>query len=550
VLVLDAGVAGRDGKAMANRGSGWVWALACVVMIAGLSPASLAQAPTIEQTGQISSGISATPGSVESLLGPKPGAGANLGMQPGRDELLFGRLGVSAPRVPTSITMPGGVYQGPPPRRGIAAPEPLPTPKPPFYGTFELPKGPEEEGPPNGLTLDQAMDWFVHYNLELRGQFLEIPQAQADILTASLRANPILYADSQLVPYGSFNNRRPGGPTQYDLNISHPLDLSHKRQARMAYAAQELRVLEAQYQDAVRRGLNNLYMAYVDVLAARQTVIYAQVSVKGLDAFVKANEALYRGSTTPRPDVEQARSERAIATYSLLDAEGTLRQRKHVLAQLLSIPPDQAERLELRGLIDDRAPPPPPDDELIRIALNARPEVVAYRLGIEVAEANLKLARANRFADAYLLFQPFTYQNNEPFGKQSGTSWALGLTMPLPAYNRNQGNIERAKINIYQSQVQLEDISRKVIAEVQQAANEYRVSRQIVLGIRDQILPHLRRALADRDRLFQEGETNVFAYLEQTRRYNETAKAYLDSAVRHRKSMLGLNTAVGQRILP
>ena len=31
---------------------------------------------------------------------------------------------------------------------------------------------------------------------------MEIPQARADVLTASLRANPIFYADTQLVPYG------------------------------------------------------------------------------------------------------------------------------------------------------------------------------------------------------------------------------------------------------------------------------------------------------------------------------------------------------------
>ena len=52
----------------------------------------------------------------------------------------------------------------------------------------------------------------MHQNLTLRAQSLELPQARADVLTASLRANPILYADSQLIPYGSFNTsatRRP-----------------------------------------------------------------------------------------------------------------------------------------------------------------------------------------------------------------------------------------------------------------------------------------------------------------------------------------------------
>ena len=131
-------------------------------------------------------------------------------------------------------------------------------------------------------------------NFDLRSKAMEIPQARADILTASLRANPILYADSQLVPYGSFNDRRPGGPTQYDLNVSHPIDYSHKRRARMDYAARALGVTEAQYQDAVRVEINNLYKAFVDVLAARQTVRYARASVAGLDRLLRVDAGTLR----------------------------------------------------------------------------------------------------------------------------------------------------------------------------------------------------------------------------------------------------------------
>ena len=134
----------------------------------------------------------------------------------------------------------------------------------------------------------------MHQNLDLRAKQLEIPQARADVLTASLRANPIFYADSQLVPYGSDSVRRPDGPTQYDVNISHPIDYSHKRRARMAYAARALEVMEAQYQNEVRLAIQNLYIAYVDVLAARETVRYLQASIKGLDEVLRVYEGLYK----------------------------------------------------------------------------------------------------------------------------------------------------------------------------------------------------------------------------------------------------------------
>ena len=44
---------------------------------------------------------------------------------------------------------------------------------------------------------------------------------------------------------------------------------------------------------------------------------------------------------------------------------------------------------------------------------------------------------------------------------------------------------------------------------------------------------------------FEEGEVDQFVFLDAQRRYNDMAKAYLDAAVRHRRSMLTSNTVVG-----
>jgi outer membrane protein, heavy metal efflux system len=537
---------------MADRRFGWILAFVRMLAVMGLSRPCWAQGPTIEETGIIPrGGITTTPGSLNSLLGILPGSsGATFGTQPGRDDLLLGRIGTAAPRVPTAITMPGGTYQGPQAGPAVAATQRAPAARPLLYGSLELPAHEKEEGPPDGLTLDQAIDLLVRQNLDLRAKQLEIPQARADVLTAGLRANPIFFADSQLVPYGSNSVRRPDGPTQYDVNISHPIDYSHKRVKRMAYAARALEVMEAQYQNEVRLAIQNMYVAYVDVLAARETVRYLQMSIKGLDEVINAYQGLYTQKNATRADVDQARSDREITIVGLLDAEEATRQRKLVLGEMLSLSPDQGEQLELRGTIGDLAPPLEEGPELVRLALSSRPDVMAYRLGIMSAQANVGLQRASRFQDAYLLYQPYTFQNNAPFGKQSGTSWAMGVTVPLPIYNRNQGNIERAKINVYQTEVQLAYQEKRVETEVRQAIKEYQVSGQIAVRIRHQVLPGLERAYHDRLRLFQEGEITKFVFLDAQRRYNETAKAYLDAAVRHRRSMLILNTVVGQRIMP
>ncbi len=90
------------------------------------------------------------------------------------------------------------------------------------------------------------------------------------------------------------------------------------------------------------------------------------------------------------------------------------------------------------------------------------------------AEADVRLAKANAYSDVYVLWQPYTFQDNSPYGLKSQYSWALGVTVPLPIYNRNQGGISRAKINVTQSELQLGDLERQAQIDVEQAVQEYR----------------------------------------------------------------------------
>ena len=144
--------------------------------------------------------------------------------------------------------------------------------------------------------------------------------------------------------------------------------------------------------------------------------------------------------------------------------------------------PDRRESaaIELPGSIAAPAPPPPPIEELRKIAMSDRPDALSFRLGVTRAHADVRLARANAYSDVYVLWQPYTFQDNSPFGLKSATSWALGVTVPLPIYNRNQGGIERAKINVTQSQVQLSDVERQILMDVEKAVQEYEVSKGLV----------------------------------------------------------------------
>ena len=442
----------------------------------GTAPRAHAQGPTIPDAP-----TDRNPGSGSSLLGASPGSGGgSFNNLPGSGGgTLGGRPGVSVGRSGPALLQSNGPTLTP---AGNPRPQLSTTPPPPIpvYGTVSLPDGPEDEGPPEGLTLDMAIERLVAENLTLRAQGLEIPQAQADILTAGLRANPLLYADSQLIPYGQYSRQRPGGPLQYDVNITYPIDVTLKRLARREVAVQAKRVLEAQYQDAVRTQIDVLYSAYVEALAAREAVRLARTSLEGWEQVLAVSEPKFKAGTITQAELNRLKIPRNTAELGLYNEEQRLKKALRSLATLLNLSTQQGDRILLRGTIRDRAPEPAPLDQLLTMALTGRPDLVSYRLGLSRANADVKLANANRYSDVYLLVQPYTFQNNAPYGTSSATSWAVGATVPLPIFNRNQGNIQRARLNLIQTEVELRDLERRVANDVTQAAAEYEISRRFV----------------------------------------------------------------------
>jgi cobalt-zinc-cadmium efflux system outer membrane protein len=315
-------------------------------------------------------------------------------------------------------------------------------------------------------------------------------------------------------------------------------------------AARAERVLESQFQDAVRNRIDDVYGAFVTALGARQTVRYSVRSVAGYEKLVALTKQLHDLGQIPEADLNVVENKLRIARLGLRDAEASFRKARLDLGSLMNMTVQEATAMQLRGTIKDLAPPPPPVDALRKIALADRPDLVSFRFGLQMAQSAVRLARANAYSDIYVLFQPYTFQDNSPYGLKSATSWALGVTVPLPIYNRNQGGIERAKLNVGQSQLQLSDAERQVLIDVEKAVQEYDVSRRLVEELRDQVEPDARRVRDAAFRLWTGGETSLLNYLQAQLDYNDVVKQYLDTAIRHRQSMLSLNTTIGRRIMP
>jgi len=535
-----------------------VAAAVCAAWLGQAVPPACGQWSTDDQRGRILEipDLGPIPGDGSAALGPPPGAlqtdggfadpaGGTAGSGFGAGRRRTGRLPGKRTGRSAAVSSPT-----PPP---LELPEALPSPLATESG--DIPSQfldlalADDPGPDDGLSLDAAIDRLLAANLDIRGLRQELTQADADIITAGLRTNPLVYMDSQMIPYGSYGPERPGGPTQYDVNITFPVDVSKKRQARTVVARMARTTVEAQFQDVVRRQIDGLYRGFVDLQSARLDVLTAQAALRrqqGMLAELERDpgdaDRRAAGVANLAFLIEQTRA-------ALADAEAEYDEARETMGVLLNLPPGEVGGLEPTGSLRV-VTPPPPGEQLVSLALRLRPDIAAARSGVSRASAELKLQRANRFDDVYLFYDPLTIQDNSPYDAASASSWGVGLTFALPIFNRNQGNIARAESNITQTQAELSAAERRVVAEVRLAEREFRRSRESLEQVETKLVPRARELVERYRRRLAAGEIGADEFQEHVQTMAEVAQQHREGVVRHRRAALQLNTAVGMRLLP
>lgn len=423
---------------------------------------------------------------------------------------------------------------------------------PPSEGSFldgplEVPA--EDVEPAHALSLGAARERLLAVNSDLAAKYQDIPKARAEVLSAGMFNNPLLFVNISNIPYGHFSPQRPGS-TSYDLTLIQPLDVNGKRGYRIRVAQEAKSVLEAQYQDAIRLKVDRLDEAFIDVLEARQALRSLRGGLAHLNELERTSRGFVERGLHPAAELDALALARANAEVAIPRAEAALLQVRRELALLLGISAEQARCLEAAGSLHDRAPLPPCLEELIRLALQTRPDLAAYHLGMDRAQADLRRENAEAVDDLFLFYTPFNAFDYSPVGQKSVVGWGIGVLFSLPFFDRNQGEIARARVNVTQTRLELQGLERRIINEVQYAATEYAVSRATVEQYEREMLGGARLLRDEQARRFAEGQATLESVLEAQKEYEEIVREYLEALVYHRRSMLRLNTAVGQGILP
>jgi cobalt-zinc-cadmium efflux system outer membrane protein len=104
--------------------------------------------------------------------------------------------------------------------------------------------------------------------------------------------------------------------------------------------------------------------------------------------------------------------------------------------------------------------------------------------------------------------------------------FGVGVTLPLPLWNKNAGKIETAKARAVQAEAELTAMIREVERKVSEAAFIYGSRREEVEKLQVSILPQMREAADVADRNYRNGALPITTYTEVQKQYLDSLDAF------------------------
>ncbi len=393
------------------------------------------------------------------------------------------------------------------------------------------------------LTLNQAVSEAIEKNAGLLAERANIAIADARILTARLRPNPVLSAGGNHLDFlgTGFDDINGGGPTEVTLRSEFTVERGGKRPARIAAAEAARSVVELQFLNAARTLALEVQNAFVDVLLAKSALALARENLEFANTTVNVNEVRLKAGEIA--ELELARSRLAVlqsensVRRAELQVRTSLTRLETVMGRAKRSPGfDVAGELRRDAAIPDQ-------DEIQRLAAELRPDLRGLRRETERAGAEWKSQIAQAKPDLTFGAEYIRQQVN---AKANSLSFEIGI--PIPVFNRNQGEIARAAAEQRQAELRLRALEASIAGEIESAWRQLVTARDLLHSIENRMLRQAREVRDITEFSYRRREATLLELLDAQRTFNETMQAYNEARAEYARSLYVVDSISGKPI--
>ncbi len=395
---------------------------------------------------------------------------------------------------------------------------------------------------PEQVTVDLAVQEAVEKNLSLLAERYNVPLAEAQIITARLRPNPVLTLGSTLVDHTIFHSGT--NPFSEVAHVDFVFERGGKREARIAVAENARGVAQLQLLDTVRSTVLDVQNACVDVLLAKANVALAQENLQAFNEIVKVNSNRVRAGDLAQVELERTRLTTLQFQNDVQKSESSLLVARNQLQTLLGRTLYSSNFDVIGELRKDTSFVKA--ENIRQLAFQQRPDLQALLRDQARSRADLRLQLAQGKVDYTVGFELQRQQGNT----RDGNAFGLSFSAPIPVFNRNQGEIERAQRAQDQIAAKIRALEAAIETEVRNAYQQYTTANDMLQRIETNMLTQSRDVRQTIEYTYRHGQSSFVDFLDAQRAFNDTMQSYNNARADYARSLYTIDSVSGKAVTP
>ncbi len=383
------------------------------------------------------------------------------------------------------------------------------------------------------LTLEDAVSLSLVYSPELQVYSTEVRIKEALALQARLFPNPEL--EGEVEEFGGTGPRKGFTSAESTIKVSQLIEMGGKRGKRAAIGRYDKDLAQWDFESKKLDVIEKTKVAFIDLLLFQEKLkISEHLNTLATELHGTIEEKVQAGKVAPL----EGKKARIALSFSKLEMEKNQRELSIAHQRLKSLWGDLKVKIQkVSGKLDVSQLP---------VALQhtfedaqANPEILRLKIEAERSKAVSQLERASRIPDITLS------AGVKHFEETKDEAFVVGLSIPLPLFDRNQGNVSAAK----EEERKVQELSllakTRIESDLLQLNQETSLVYSEVRALEDDILPNAESSFADSKEAYLRGKVDYLDLLDSQRTLFEVKVKHMEALGNYHKLHARIDRLIG-----
>ena len=389
------------------------------------------------------------------------------------------------------------------------------------------------------LSLDDALERFAACNLSLIAERYHVDMAEAQVTQAKLFENPVVSFEQNVYNRNNGKYFDLGKEGEAVVEIEQLIYIAGQRNKRVRLEKLNKEMAVYQFEEVIRTLRGELKEKFVDLYYTRKSLSVYDREIGYLSTVLdvyKEQNAKGNVSLLEKSRIQalllSLKQERNGISNEAVALEGDLRlllglKREEVPEPLFD--ESALDRIELEKL--------PLAELSARMA--GRPDLKQAEAGIRASEADVRLQRSLAFPEVSL---KGAYDRA---GNFCNNYFAIGLSVSVPLFNRNQGNIKSARISVLRNNTLAEQARRQADNELFACYTKLAKALELYRSSDYELERDFDRIIEGVNAGFRKRNISLLEFIDYYEAYKETCLQLYEMKRDVVMAAEGLNTIVG-----